>query len=273
MNFWQDHGMHRVRTPSYLVLVAAAGLLLLGACGDEDEPPPAVSQSGASLEGTTWLLDTGALGGDYSPDVTSTLRLLSGQANGSGGCNLFTGTYTLDGRDLSFGPLASTRRACGEAETLVEKAVFDRLAQVQTFSVDGEQLRLADSGGTTVLTYDANEPTIEGSWEVLSVLYDDAIRSVVVGTDLTATFTAAGEISGLAGCNRFTGGYTVEGADVHIDPLARTAMACAEPEGIMEQEDGYLAALESVVRFEQVADELTLFNAEGQMAVTLTRAG
>ena len=37
------------------------------------------------------------------------------------------------------------------------------------------------------------------------------------------------------------------------------------------QEAGYLAALESAVRIEQAGPQLTLFNAKGQMAVTLAR--
>jgi len=45
------------------------------------------------------------------------------------------------------------------------------------------------------------------------------------------------------------------------------------PDGAQAQERGYLAALESVVRFEQTGDGMTLFNAEGQMAVTLGRGG
>jgi heat shock protein HslJ len=36
----------------------------------------------------------------------------------------------------------------------------------------------------------------------------------------------------------------VNGEEIKIGPLASTMMACAEPEGVMEQETQYLAALQ-----------------------------
>ena len=35
-----------------------------------------------------------------------------GQAHGSGGCNRFSGGYTLAGKTLNIGPLATTKMAC-----------------------------------------------------------------------------------------------------------------------------------------------------------------
>ena len=63
----------------------------------------------------------------------------------------------------------------------------------------------------------------------------------------------------------------MDGAGLRIGPLAATEIACTEPEGVDEQERGYVEALASVVRFEQAGPKLTLFNAKGQMAVTLVR--
>ena len=144
------------------------------------------------------------------------------------------------------------------------------LARVRAYEIRADTLRMEDAGGVTVLSYVAGTPGVEGDWTVISVLYDDAIRSVVVDTDLTADFSADGTISGNTGCNSFHGDYTLEGETLHVGPLTAAKNACPTTEA-SEQEAGYLAALESAVRIEQAGPELTLLNSKGQMAVMLTR--
>jgi len=102
------------------------------------------------------------------------------------------------------------------------------------------------------------------------VLYDDAIRSVVAGVELTAEFSADDTISGSTGCNSFHGPYTLEGRSLNVGTLSATMKACPTTEA-SKQEAGYLSALESAVRIDQVASGLTLLNAKGQKAVSLTR--
>src|SRR5215472_10559708 len=49
------------------------------------------------------------------------------------------------------------------------------------------------------------------------------------GQHVTIRFNAdSGLVSGFAGCNRFAGGFTVEGQNLHFPPLAMTKMACTE---------------------------------------------
>jgi heat shock protein HslJ len=140
---------------------------------------------------------------------------------------------------------------------------------VTNYEVASARLNLLD-GDETVLLYDESKATIEGSWLTLSVLYDDAIRSVILDTELTAEFTAEGTVSGSGGCNRFTGEYTVTGDEISIGPLASTRMAC-ESEEVSRQEAAYFAALESATTWEQTGNELILKNDAGQMAVTFQK--
>lgn len=256
-----------MRRAGIAALVCAAALLL-GACGSGDSAgaPP------ATLPGTQWDLDVGALGGAGSEDIASDLRFgADGRVSGSDGCNTFTGGYEVDGSSLRFGPLASTRKACVGAAQQVADRVSAALADVRSFSAGADTLVLKDDGGTPLLRYRAGADGVAGAWEVTSVLYDDAIRGVLTGTTLTAQF-GADEVRGSGGCNTFSGPYAQDGARLTIGPLAATERACATPEGADEQEQGYFAALASVVRFERSGRTLTLFNAKGQMAVTLTSA-
>jgi len=71
-----------------------------------------------------------------------------GRVAGSGGCNQFSGGYTLEGDGLAIGPVASTRKACLEPEGVgqQESAYLAALALVATWSFreDRLQLRAAD---------------------------------------------------------------------------------------------------------------------------------
>jgi heat shock protein HslJ len=120
-----------------------------------------------------------------------------------------------------------------------------------------------------VVTYAAAAAGVEGSWTVLSVLYDDAIHSVIANIEPTAHFSADGTISGSTGCNHFEGPYTLQAKPLSIGPLTATEKACPTTEA-SEQEAGYRRALESAERIELAGPQLTLLDAKGQNAVTLT---
>ena len=255
-----------------LVLVVA---LVLAGCGDDSggDSTTQPAASGTQLAGTQWDLQTQELGIAGASDVESWIRFeRTGRVTGNDGCNQFTGTYEQKGDDgLTFGPLAGTQKACAGPADEVGRRVNAALGSVTAFSASGGLLKLLDSGGKTLLTYRATVPGLAGEWSVLSVLYDDAIRSVIEGTKLTARFDSGGKVSGDAGCNQFSGPYTSSGTRLRIGPLAATQRACVGAEGIDAQEAGYLAALESARRFEQQGSQLTIFDEQGRMAVTLKR--
>lgn len=86
------------------------------------------------------------LNGQPVPPVSREAFLVlraDGTANGSGGCNNFTGGYTLDERLLriSFGHLASTMMMCPVGMD-VEQAFQQVLSTADNFSLNGNQLSL-----------------------------------------------------------------------------------------------------------------------------------
>ena len=168
----------------------------------------------------------------------------------------------MDGSSLRFGPLAGTQKACGDPAGEVSREVTTALARVRAYAIRADALHMKDAGGETVLSYDAGTPGVEGDWTVISVLYDDAIRSVVVGTDLTADFAADGTISGNTGCNSFRGDYTLEGEKLRVGPLTATEVTCPTKEA-SEQEAGYLAALESAAQIAQASPGTHVAELEG----------
>lgn len=87
--------------------------------------------------------------------VTTTIQFAAGGAySGSGGCNRYTGAYTLQGATLSLGDAAATLMACpsGEAQ---ERQFFTALPKITTFETTVDGLRLSSADGSTVLTFTA----------------------------------------------------------------------------------------------------------------------
>jgi heat shock protein HslJ len=232
----------------------------------------------AELEGVTWQLiayldQNGML---FMPGVESTITLQDGEAGGQGGCNMFFAPYTLDGDQLTFGPAGSTMMACEERAMAQEQAFLTSLEQVASYQIVANQLHMANADGAVILAFEPQVQTpLTGTlWQATMVNNGQgAVVGVVEGTELTATFEADGAVFGSAGCNNYSGGYTVDGNQIAIGPLAMTMMFCAEPEGAMDQEMAFGAALESAAVFSIQGDQLELRTADGALAASFVAVG
>ena len=79
---------------------------------------------------------------------------------------------------------------------------------------------------------------------------------------------AEGRVSGNAGCNSFSGGYTLDGGRLTIDPrMAMTMMACEE--SLMTVEQAITAHLAAVAGYRQDGRTLELLDAEGAVLILL----
>ncbi len=117
---------------------------------------------------------------------------------------------------------------------------------------------LAVVGFVILIGIAMNSGDLEGhTWEVEEMTLHALPVKPIEGTTMTAEFKE-GTISGLATCNTFTGGYTVDGSAMTIGPLATTLMACTNPPGATEQESSYLGLLGTVDAFDVGGNELTL---------------
>jgi hypothetical protein len=71
-----------------------------------------------------------------------------------------------------------------------------------------------------------------------------------------------GHLSGYSGCNRYVGGYTLDGDRLTIGPIATTRMA-GEPE-VLEAENAFLAALGAAARLVVSEGGLVLSGEDGR---------
>jgi heat shock protein HslJ len=269
----------RVRIVAMTMLVLA---LPLAACASAADAGPGDSGSGAgsggaasasaqSLTGTAWDLTQFAPAGstDLSPvpdGVKATAEFTADRIAGSGGCNRFTGRYTVDGSTIAIGPLASTAMACIETVMAAETDYLARLDEAATYSVSGNALTMSDAAGKVVLTFTESVPvTLTGTtWSATGINNGkQAVVSLVADTTVTAVFGEDGTITGSAGCNTYNGTYEVSGTDLTIGTLATTMMAC-EPD-VSTQEADYLAALARVTTYSISGDQLELRDAQGAL--------
>jgi heat shock protein HslJ len=87
-------------------------------------------------------------------------------------------------------------------------------------------------------------------------------KSLVTGSGITAQFSSDGKVSGSAGCNRYSGSYTVSGNTITFPaPLASTMMMCDT--AVMDQETAYLNALSQAQTYSVKTDQLTFFDSAG----------
>lgn len=82
-------------------------------------------------------------------------------------------------------------------------------------------------------------------------------KTSTLGVKQTITFDKDGTVFGSAGCNRFTGGYSVDGDSIKIGPLASTMMACEQPK--MDAEAIFLNKLNAAVSYQATKKVLRLY--------------
>jgi heat shock protein HslJ len=103
-----------------------------------------------ALDGTKWALSTVISGEAASHQAGSEkawLTLNGERVTGSTGCNEFQGTVARATGKLTFGELATTRRACAGDAAALESVVLKGLKGELSYKVDGSTLQLRSSGG------------------------------------------------------------------------------------------------------------------------------
>jgi heat shock protein HslJ len=130
------------------------------------------------------------------------------------------------------------------------------------------QLILDAEDGTSVQKgYIVNVSPVGHTWRLTSYYDGQAMVSVLGGTGVTLV-VADGNLDGFAGCNTYNATYQVNGNSLTVGPAVVTGQSCTEPEGIMEQETAFLAALESAATYQVKGSQLIVKNASGQQVLT-----
>ena len=247
--------------------------LVAAACSSTGGGSASARGAGGTLEGTAWTLKTYDVNGTATPVPSGMVvdaKFAGGKVSGFAGCNVYTASAAISGATLKIGPAATTSMACEPAVSKVETAYLANLAQAATFTATADALTIFDGSGKQVLTYGAAAANpLEGEWNVTG--YNNgkqAVTSPIIGTTLTATFTADGQVGGDAGCNSYSGPYKLDGRKLTVGPLATTMKACEQ--AVMDQETQFLSALQTPTTVETSGATVTLRDASGATQVVLS---
>lgn len=235
-------------------------------------PAPAVSMTTSiPLEQTTWqLVSYRDAEGDMVPaweERPATFQFQAGRLTGTTGCNRFFNAYTLAGDRLTLEPGGSTLMACfPEAIAQQETAILSGLTEVVNHELVAEELRLLNGEGDAVLilTPQISAPLTQTEWQLTA--YNNGRGGLVtplIDTAITATFSDDGELSGSASCNRYRARFVQTNHTLNIEAAATTRRLCATPDGVMQQEQAFLAVLSEVETYVIEGNQLLLQNAAG----------
>ncbi|MCO6450613.1 MAG: META domain-containing protein [Caldilineales bacterium] len=208
---------------------------------------------------------------DVPVQVEITARFENGQVAGQAGCNNYFGSYETSGNELTIQTGGATLMACPDELMAVEQLYLDQLSKVALYAIVGDQLEMGDIDGKLLLRYQAVEPVpLAGTnWRV--TFYNNgnqALVSPLAGTQITALFGEDGMVAGTTGCNQYQADYTVDGESISIGLALTTRMMCPEPEGVMDQEQMYLAAMSQAATYLIQGNDLELRDAAGTRVVT-----
>jgi len=129
------------------VLVAAAGLILVGGCsgGDVSGGGPAVG----GLDGHTFMA-TSVSGAELAPTGTLVLAFADGRVAITGGCNGMSASYEIDESILATGDdFEQTVMACDQPLMVQDAWVAELVSGRPILTLAGDDLTLS-AGGVTV---------------------------------------------------------------------------------------------------------------------------
>ncbi len=252
-------------------------LLLLAACSPKPTesvsgpPTPAITPS-AALDGTGWILaELPELPLTGQHDLT--LRFEQGRATGSDGCNRFMGQYAATAATIKISAGAGTQMACPPEIMSQAMTYRNALSGAIGYRIDGNTLSLLDASGNVTARFRSQPKSLAGTtWRVTAINNQKgAVVSVVEGSDVNMTFSADGNVTGNASCNRYNGPVEQSGDRITFGALLSTKRACAD-EALNRQEQSFFAALATAATARFEGTRLELRTADNALAVSAVRA-
>ena len=105
------------------------------------------------LAGANWTLSSMNVNQLLLPETTITIFFGSdGAVSGVGGCNAYSGSYTVSGSSIAISPVGAGESSCGADVDQQEETYFSLLLSANNFAIEGDQLILKN-GDQEVLRF------------------------------------------------------------------------------------------------------------------------
>ena len=152
---------------------------------------------------------------------------------GFAGCNTINGNYEVkNGTQINFTQVASTRMMCAPYEMNVEKEVMEVLKTADNFTLSNGQLILnvGRRAPLAVFAELSKDPALNTFWSLKELNGKKTMMVPNQEREQGFMLRSGGKITGFAGCNTFTGNYTLSGKNtITFNPnMAMTSKACPD---------------------------------------------
>lgn len=215
-----------------------------------------------TLENTPWVLrdfpNAGLRPSLALFPVTLQLNPSETSASGVSACNQYSTPYTLNGSQLTFGPVLSTQMACEGVRGVIESTYQPVLAQVASYQIRGDSLILNDSQGATLLRF-AIDPFATTAAFTFEELANATYRS---------TLTAGGAITLTDGSYR----ADTQGSSVQNEVILTNFAVFGDVTGD-GQEDAVLILFSSVAGTQTFYNLVIVQRQDGQLVDTQSSIG
>lgn len=105
------------------------------------------------------------------------------------------------------------------------------------------------------------------TWELSSLMGEDLDLNKFPDGLPSLSFLEGGKLAGFAGCNNFSGGFSLEGTSIKLDPGAMTRKACQG-----SGEDDFISALGKVKNIKAGKDKLTLLDGSTEIMTLIPKS-
>jgi len=213
-----------------------------------------------ALTGRMWRLQGWAGAEAGAPPVTAYFS--GGLVSGLAGCGAYSGEFTLADDRLTVSQLTAAEAGCAKTATTLQDAFLDALGAAQTIYIRGSRMLLTTATGDLLIFIAENDRPLEQTvWTLIAAAPTAGAAPTVVlpEAQVTARFNAS-ELRGGLGCNLYEAAYTHAQERLTIAKLRRIGEdVCAQPPGIMVQEEAVLALLAAVRSHRVIGRELLLY--------------
>jgi PKD repeat protein len=180
----------------------------------------------------------------------------------------------FDGREsTSAAPIAVYRWAFGDGSVEEGARVSHTYAAPGLYNVTLVIIDELGRDSTAAMQIEVTTPLLPGSAWALTA-YDNGVGGLtpaLAGVTVTALFGPGGALSGSGGCNGYNSVYVTAGDAITIGPPAATSGSCAEPAGVMQQEQAYFTLLSRTANFRMSGDRMELTGADGRVLLQFMR--
>lgn len=136
--------------------ILGVGAVALTACSSQSVEDKLAGEAVAKLEGTSWQLVTAQTPTDENcenlPPIMDFLE--ENRVAGNLGCNLFNSTYKLDGKKLTFGEAATTRKMCSPEAMQTEERLLKVLKETRFVTQNDKGLMFWNEKGELLAQYE-----------------------------------------------------------------------------------------------------------------------